>query len=338
MSDTVLIIGGSGFIGANLSKQLLERGDAVINYDMRPPAPQLEWLLGRHKDEIAFEQGGLESWPQLLNAIKRHKPNKIAHLAAPIDLLGLNRNPKIAFDVMVAGTINVLEACKLFDIQRLVFFSSIGVLPEVQYQPIDANHPTLMANQGAGSGAYGAAKIAGEAFCWAYRTSNGLDFVILRPSAAYGFYTTNPTIFINRMVEAAVRGEPLAFESGREFPRDYTHVHDVAGIAAAALNAPSERLAHRVFYAATGQKLVTAGEVADIICEFVPGARITMASGLSELDQLSIKFRGTHDMAPVKDQLGYDVKYTDIREGIREYIETSARYFASTGGTPAKRS
>jgi UDP-glucose 4-epimerase len=330
MADTVLVIGGSGFIGTHLAKQLAERGDRVINYDMRPWGPQLEWLIGDLKGAITFEQGGIENWAQLLAAVKKHKPNKIAHLAAPIDLLGLNRNPKIAFDVMAGGTINVLEACRLNDIERLVFFSSIGVLPAVQYQPIDANHPTLMADQGPGSGAYGAGKVAGEAFCWAYRSGYGLDFVIIRPSAAYGFYTTNPTIFINRMVEAAVRGEPLSFESGREFPRDYTHVHDIAGIAAAALNAPAARLTHRVFYAATGQKLVTAGEVADIINDLVPGAAIHMASGLSELDQLGIKFRGMHDMQPVKDQLGYDVKYADIRDGMREYVETTRRYYEAS--------
>jgi UDP-glucose 4-epimerase len=328
MSDTVLVVGGSGFIGTHLSKQLVERGDQVITYDMRPPNPQLEWLMGSDKDTIVFEQGSVESWPQLLLAIKRHRPNKIAHLAAPIDLLGLNRNPKIAFDMMAAGTVNVLEACRIFDVQRLVFFSSIGVLPEVQYQPIDANHPTLMADQGPGSGAYGAGKIAGEAFCWAYRTGHNLDFVIIRPSAAYGFHTTNPTIFINTMVEAAVRGQPLSFESGREFPRDYTHVHDIAGIAVAALNAPPERLKHRVFYAATGRKLITAGEVAELIMSIIPSARIEMASGLSEQDRLGIRFRGVHDMQPVKEQLGYDVKYVDIRDGIREYIETTKRYYA----------
>lgn len=332
MADTVLIIGGSGFIGTHLTKQVVERGDRVINYDMRPWGPQLDWLITPYKGSVAFEPGGIESWPQLMAVIKKHKPNKIAHLAAPIDLLSLNRNPKMAFDVMVVGTINVLEACRLFDIERLVFFSSIGVLPAIQYQPIDANHPVLMADQGPGSGAYGAAKVAGEAFCWTYHGSYGLDFVIIRPSAAYGFYTTNPTIFINTMVDAAVRGEPVHFTSGREFPRDYTHVHDIAGIAAAALNAPADRLKHRVFYAATGQKLATAGQVAEIIREFIPEAQIEIDSGLSEQDKLGIKYRGVHDMKPAEEQLNYRVKFSDIREGIREYIETTQRYHSAANG------
>lgn len=329
MADKILVVGGSGFIGTHVTMQLIEHGDRVVNYDLRPWGPQLDWLIAPYKSSVAFEQGSIESWPQLIAAIKKHKPNKIAHLASPIDLLSLNRNPKMAFDVMVVGTIHVLEACRLFDIERLVFFSSIGVLPTIQYQPIDANHPVLMADQGPGSGAYGAAKVAGEAFCWAYHGGYGLDFVIIRPSAAYGFYTTNPTIFINTMVDAAVRGEALRFESGREFPRDYTHVCDIAGITVAALNAPSDRLQHRVFYAATGQKLVTAGEVAEIIKSFIPSAQIEMASGLSEQDRLGIKFRGVHDMKPVEEQLGYIIKFGDICTGIEEYIETTKRYYES---------
>jgi len=330
MANTVLLIGGCGFIGTHVTQQLVERGDRVIALDIRPWGPQLGWLIEPHKANVMFEYGSVEHWEQLTSAVKKHKPNKIAHMAASIDILALNRNPKMAFDLMVSGTLNVLEACRIFDIERFVFFSSIGVLPTVQYQPIDANHPTLMADQGAGSGAYGAAKIAGEAFCWAYQKSYGLDFVILRPSAAYGFYTANPTIFINTIVDAAVRGEALHIGSGREFPRDYTHVSDIAGITVAALDAPGSQLKHRVFYAATGEKLVTAGEVADIVTSVIPSAQIEIASGLSEQDQLGIKYRGMHDMQPVKEQLGYTVKYADVRDGIREYIDTTRKYYEAT--------
>jgi nucleoside-diphosphate-sugar epimerase len=330
MTNTVLLIGGCGFIGTHVSRMLAERGDRVIALDIRPWGPQLSWLIEPYKDRVVFEPGSVEHWEQVLAVMHTHTPNKVAHMAASIDILALNRNPKMAFDLMAAGTMNVLEACRIFGVERFVFFSSIGVLPTVQYQPIDANHPTLMADQGAGSGAYGAAKITGEAWCWAYQKSYGLDFVILRPSAAYGFYTANPTIFINTIVDAAVRGEALHIGSGREFPRDYTHVSDIAGITVAALDAPGQQLKHRVFFAATGESLVTAGQVVDVVKEYIPDAHISIASGLSEQDQLGIKYRGRHDMRSVKEQLGYTVKYADIREGIREYIETTRQYYKQT--------
>jgi len=70
----------------------------------------------------------------------------------------LFRDPYLAFTTNVTGTLNVLEAARRTGVQRVVDMSSIGVLSSIRYQPIDANHPVLLAREGPGSGAYGAAK------------------------------------------------------------------------------------------------------------------------------------------------------------------------------------
>lgn len=335
MADTVMVIGGSGFIGSHLVEHLVERGDQVINYDIRPWAGELDWMMEPSKKGIVYEQGAVENWPQLCAVVKKHKVNKIVHAAAPVNLAYLSRAPKVAFDIIAAGTVNVLETVRLMDVERLVFFSTIAVLPTIQYQPIDANHPTVMATEGPGSAAYGAGKLAGEAFCWAYRHAFEVDFVVIRPSAVYGFGSSNP-IYINPMVEGALRGEPVRFESGREFPRDYTHVDDVVGIATAALDVPSERLKHRVFYAATGQPLVTAGQVAELVKEMVPSADIEIKPGLSYADKLEIRYRGVTDMKPVEEQLGYKLKYANLREGLAEFVARYREYMIAHGQVPAE--
>jgi UDP-glucose 4-epimerase len=337
MADTVMVTGGSGFIGSHLLKHLLERGDQVVNYDIRPSAGgELEWMMLPYKPDIIYEEGGVENWPQLFTAIKKHKVNKIAHLAAPLKVTYLNRMPKIAFDIMTTGAVNLLEAVRLMDVERFVFFSSIGVLPTVQYEPIDCNHPTLMANEGPGTAAYGAGKLSGEAFCWAYHKSYDIDFVILRPSAAYGLGSRNP-IYINQMVEGAVRGERVYYDHGRDIPRDYTHVYDIAGVAIAALNTPRDRLKQRTFYVATGQPLVTAGQVAEFVKETIPSADVKIDPGLSFADTLEIKFRGLLDVKPTREQLGYEFKYADIRDGIDQLIDQFSEYLISIGKTPAER-
>ena len=63
-----------------------------------------------------------------------------------------------------------------------------------------------------------ASKIASEAFCFAYNQAFGTDFRTVRPSAVYGFGMQWP-IFVKPMVEGAVRGETVTFESGGPFPR-----------------------------------------------------------------------------------------------------------------------
>jgi len=291
--------------------------------------------MSPYKKDIVYEMGSVENWPQLSAVVRKHKVNKIAHAAAPINLAYLGRAPKVAFDIIANGTVNVLETARLNDVQRLVFFSSVAVLPTIQYEPIDANHPTVMATEGPGSAAYGAGKLAGEAFCWAYRHAFDLDFVTLRPSAVYGFGSGNP-IYIKPMVEGALRREPVRFASGSEFPRDYTHVEDVAGVALAALGVPGERLQQRVFYVATGQPLVTAGELAEIIKELIPSSDIVIESGLSDADLLEIRYRGVTEMESVAQQLDYQVKFADLREGLVEYIERLREYMLAQGDDPAE--
>jgi len=338
MVETVLVTGGSGFIGTHLCKMLAERGDRVVNFDLYPRSGPLSSLIRDIEPEIVYEKGDVANLTQLLALIQKHRPNRIAHLAASIDMQSIESYPMQVYEQMVGGTVNVLEAMRLLGgVERMVSLSSIGVLGTKQYEPIDCNHPTLMASEGPG-GLYGAGKAAGEAFCWAYADLFNLDIVQLRPSAAYGFLTRNE-IFMNEMVEGALRGETVRLPHGRHVPRDYTHVHDIAGITLAALTAPSSRLKHRVFYAASGMSpLVTAGDIAGIVREMVPGADVDIGETNTPLiERYDLKMRGVHDVRPVQDQLGYTIKYRDIRAGMEEYADRYCEYLLSQGITPARR-
>ena len=339
MANTVLVTGGSGFIGTHLCRMLVERGDKVINFDLYPRRGPLSWLVKDLEKEIVFEKGDVANLTQLIALMRKYQPGKIAHLAASIDMESLESYPMQVYVQMVGGTINVLESMRLMGgVDRMVNLSSIGVLPTRQYEPIDCNHPTLMAAEGPASGIYGAGKVAGEAFCWAYADMFNLDIVQLRPSAAYGFFTTN-TIFMNEMLEGALRSEQVRVPHGRYLPRDYTHVHDIAGIAVAALDVPASHLKHRVFYAASGMNpLVTAGEIADIVREMVPGADVDIGPAMTLLiERYDLKMRGVHDVRPVEEQLGYQIKYRDIRAGMKEYADRYCEYLIAQGKTPAQR-
>ena len=108
-------------------------------------------------------------------------------------------------------------------------------------------------------------------------------------------------------------------------------------IAIAALNTPRDRLKQRTFYVATGQPLVTAGQVAEFVKETIPSADVKIDPGLSFADTLEIKFRGLLDVKPTREQLGYEFKYADIRDGIDQLIDQFSEYLISIGKTPAER-
>jgi nucleoside-diphosphate-sugar epimerase len=328
---TILVTGGSGFIGSYILRSLVERGDKVINVDIREPGPEAAWLLKPVAHQIQFVQGTVDNWSSVIGVIKAHQPDAIIHTAAITNPVLLSRQPSLALKVMVEGSFNILEAARLFEVGRVVYFSSIGVLPAVQYEPIDVNHPVLLAREGPGSSFYGAAKVSAEAFCWSYRQSFGLDFITLRPSAVYGFGMQWP-LFVKPMVENSVRGLPTRFEHGREFPRDYTHAADVAQLVLKAIDIPADQVQDRVFYGATGQPLVTAGQVADTVKSLIAGADIEIGSGLSEGDLLEIRYRAVLDIKNAQEQLGYEPRFANIRDGVVDYIETYRRYLAETTG------
>lgn len=328
MTRTILVTGGSGFIGTYVVRRFAERGDAVINYDVRPPGRAAEWWLGSLADRIRFVPGEVGEPSSVAEAVREYQPDTIIHIAAVVDLAVLSRKHSLATEVNLGGTLNVLEAARLGGVKRVVYFSSIAVLPRVLYEPVDANHPVFLAAEGPGESFYGASKVASEAFCWAYRQEFGLDFIILRPSAVYGFGQGFP-IFIKPMVENSVRGLPTRFETGREFPRDYTHVDDVAQLAVRAADIAPEKVQDRVFYGATGRPLVTAGQVAELVKELVPGADVEIGSGLSVQDLIEIRYRGVLSIKNAQDQLGYQPRFAELRDGVADYIETYRRYLAA---------
>ena len=157
-----------------------------------------------------------------------------------------------------------------------------------------------------------------------------MDFIVLRPSAVYGFGMRYP-IYIKPMVENSVRGLPTRFERGREFPRDYTHAADVAQAAVKAAHVDADKVVDRVFFVATGLPLVTAGEVADVVKRLIPGADIEIGSGLSEADLIEIRYRGVMSINNAKEQLGYAPQFAEIENGVADYIKWYRQYLAERG-------
>jgi len=323
----VLVTGGTGFIGTYVVKALLESGRRVVAFDVRGLSAESRFVLGDLAGQVHVEEGSVDDWVRLLHVVKEHRPVDVVHLATITNPVYLFTNPMPGVRVNFEGTLHVLEAARLFEIRRIVYFSSIGVLPARQYEPIDTAHPIFLPREAVPTGVYGASKIAGEAFCFAYNQAFGTDFRTIRPSAVYGFGMQWP-IFVKPMVEGAVRGEAVSFESGGPFPRDYTHAEDVASLALACLDAPDG--ADRIFYGATGEPLVTAGEVARIVMELVPGSRIEIPDILTEADQMELPYRGVLSIDANRTQLGWEPRFKNIRDGLADYVERYRAFLAAT--------
>jgi len=164
--------------------------------------------------------------------------------------------------------------------------------------------------------------------------SYDLDIRIVRPSAVYGFgMQWHSANYMKEFVEPAVRGEKVQVPSGGRLPRDYTHVLDVASLTVRVVDCDDQ--AERIFYAATGQPLVTAAEAARLVAELIPGSSIEVADVMTPDDEIEASFRGVISIANAQAQLGWTPRYASLREGVQQYIEAYRSFLNATDGAPS---
>ena len=326
---TTLVTGGAGFIGGHLVRALLDTGRKVVVLDVRGFLPESRFVIGDGVDDLPLEIASIGDAARVLDVFRVHRPDEVVHAGMIIDPAYLATNRSTAFQVNVGGVVNLVEAMIAFGVPRLVNFSSIGVLPRVMYEPIDANHPILLADAGPGTDFYGSTKVAAEAMLFAYNQSLGLDFRTIRPSAVYGLGMNQYVGPIKAMVENAVRGKPAHFEFGGAHPRAYTHARDIASLVVAMLEAPDD--ADRIFYGSTGGAMVTTTEVAQIVRELVPGADVEIGEELSEAEKPVVALRAQLSIENARAQLGWEPQYASIRDGIAQYVEHYRTFVDATG-------
>lgn len=323
-NDCVMVTGGSGFIGIYLMKALAEGGTNVVNFDLAPPSPVLQYFLddGDNAGNVIFERGSILDLPDVISTCQRQRVTKIVHMAASFDPAESNRRPYFTYQVNLQGTINIFEAARLANAGRVVNISSIGVYAVKEKEPMDENHRIFIPGAGHGSH-YGASKAAAELIGQAYCKNNGLSYVSVRFSGVYG-YGMRYSMFIKDMIENSLNNVPTVFKSGGDLTRDYTYVKDSVSGIICALNAKDEDLVSRTYLTTSGE-LYSGTDVAKIVTQLIPGADITIEPELNEFEKKDMAKRGVIDISLAKKELGYEPKYS-IEDGIKEYIDTLKKY------------
>lgn len=179
-NSKVLITGAAGFIGGFLVKEILkEPVKEVILYDnfTRGKINNIEDSLKDSRCHIFPYGGDVREIDVLDKAMEG--VDYVFHLAA-MWLLHCKDFPRTAFDVNIAGTFNVLEACVKHKVKKLIYSSSASVYGDAVNVPMTEDHPFNNKNF------YGATKIAGEAMCAAYNDRYGLEIIGLRYMNVYG--------------------------------------------------------------------------------------------------------------------------------------------------------
>lgn len=170
----VFVTGGSGFIGTNVIQLLMDQGNQVINYDIKPPrndAHRSVWVKGDILDAKT-----------LLDEVEKFNPEYFIHLAARTDLDGKS---VAEYSANTDGVTNILEAVSASASLKRVLFTSSRLVCEIGYAPKsdDDYRPTTF---------YGESKVIGEKLVRASADKIPCTWTIIRPTSIWGPWFDTP--------------------------------------------------------------------------------------------------------------------------------------------------
>jgi UDP-glucose 4-epimerase len=314
----VLITGGMGVIGAEASRRFVREGHRPVLFSRN----RNESLIRDILDKVDIELGSILDRDRLAEVFKARGITHVVHTAAYISALS-TKFPAESVEINVMGAVNVLEAARAANVERVVYTSAKGIYgPFVgdygapTYKPITEDLPKEPRR------IYDSAKLMGE-HATLYWGTLGLDVVVLRFATTYGpgKTTRHGNMGVtSQIIERPASGQPFHLAQGGDEKDDFIYNKDSAlGIY---LATTAKSLKSRVFNIGTGVG-VTLKDVAAILRRHLPNAVIEVGPGLNFLGA-AYPMYGIYDISRAKNELGYKPEY-DLERGIADYLESLQR-------------
>lgn len=222
----VLVTGAAGFIGFHVSKLLLGRGYEVVGLDNMND--YYDPILKADRLAVLNQHGSFECYVVDLTdklsvdrVFEAHRPEYVIHLAAQAGVRYSVKNPYAYIDSNVIGFMNVLEACRKYPVNHLIYASSSSVYGGNRTTPFstrqNVDHPVSL---------YAATKKANELMAHAYSHIYGIPTTGLRFFTVYGPWG-RPDMAYFSFTEAILAGKPIRVFNHGKMERDFTYIDDV---------------------------------------------------------------------------------------------------------------
>src|SRR5215469_8121032 len=220
----ILVTGGAGFIGSHLVEKLLTSGHrvAILDdfndfYDPRIKHANIATVA----KSVTIHQVDLRDSASVRSLFHRQKFEAIAHLAARAGVRPSIQHPQLYYDTNVAGTLHLLEAARVIEVERFIFASSSSVYGASKKIPFSEDqHLTQTLSP------YGATKIAGEFLCSTYSHLYKMRVIALRYFTVYG-PRQRPDLAIHQFTQRINAGQPIDQFGDGTTRRDYTYIDDI---------------------------------------------------------------------------------------------------------------
>ena len=230
----ILITGGAGFIGSNLCEKLICAGEKIIcidnfndYYNPKIKEENLRNLEGR-ANFILYRMDILDR-EKLKEVFTKHRFDMVIHLAARAGVRPSISNASLYEAVNVQGTINILECCRKYGIEKLIFASSSSVYggnKKIPFSEDDIVDRPISP--------YAATKKAGELICYTYSHLFNISVYCYRFFTVYG-PRQRPEMAIYKFTKLITEESPLEIFGDGTSSRDYTYVEDIVDVIASNL-------------------------------------------------------------------------------------------------------
>ena len=219
MAKKVLVTGGAGFVGSHVVDRLVEKGYVVVVVDNFCTGKRENLNSKAEVYEVDIVDSG-----SVERVFEKESPNIVIHAAAQVMLRKSLQEPEFDARSNIIGTLNVLEACRKFNVGKIIYTSTGGArVGEPEYLPVDEKHPLKPCSP------YGISKHSAEHYVWMYKELYGVDYFIFCFGNVYGPRDdVKSGRLIPVFVDMMLRGEsPKIFGDGGQ-TRDFIYVLDLA--------------------------------------------------------------------------------------------------------------
>jgi nucleoside-diphosphate-sugar epimerase len=307
----ILVTGGAGFIGSHIVDRLLRQDIEVVVIDNLTAGSMRKIAQHKRKSEFHFMKGDILDFPTIRRIMKGI--DAVFHEAALASVTLSMKNPLLANEINVKGTLNLLKASSDLGVKRFIYASTAAVYGDTENPQKEEDMPTNP------NSPYGISKLAAENYVRIFQSLYGLETVSLRYFNVYGprqrfdincAYGGVITIFLNRLLKNML---PIIFGDGEQ-TRDFIFIDDVVEANMLALNnrdAPGS-----VFNIGTGIG-VSVNQIAELLKELLSKKNL---KNIHKKPRPGESRHGYADISKAEKTLGFHPKF-DIKKGLTDLID-----------------
>lgn len=305
---TVLITGGTGFLGANLAKELVALGNRVVLFDVCVHQKNIALI----EQNVKVVQGDLACFSEVLDVVKKNKVKKIYHCGALLSHSAEDA-PLKAYEVNMLGTWYVLEAARLFDVEKVLFTSTVATFGPQAPDPTPNIAPQLPTTL------YGVCKVASERLGEYYQLKYGLDFrgvrfpSIIGPGRGPGGVSAYSSLMIEKPLLGLMY--TVCVEPRCRIPLLY--IKDAVNALMALEKAEGQRLNHRM-YNVNGFS-PSAEEIAAEVEKLQPDPHLRFEAD-PEMVRVVDSWPNVLEDREAKEDWGWQAQY-DLEKTVKDFFE-----------------